>query len=334
MNNRFKLLACSLVILMFTALVRCSDEKSTGSDDEVTTYDNRIVYSTHYEGMYLINADSSGKKLLVDDDSCTTVVWSPDKTRVAFYRLIPGSGYQIRVVDTATLAVQYIAYGTYGHNPWSPDGNTLVYDNNNSVNTKAFGSVSSVPVLSNAIDAVFLKNDTLIMLYSPSGNMDSTFLYRVADDGTGLTALSDSAGYRYLLPRLSPNRSKIAYIRIPYDYNGNYEIWLINVNGTGDEKLAEFEYQIPCLAFSWDGANLFTVPSQIDDNQLYMLNIATKTGFYMSGFNCLDGDNVIDCAPDQNNLAVTLDYKGIGIVDYVHPGTVDTISTIGIQPNW
>ena len=284
--------------------------------------------------MFLINSDGSGKKLLLDDDSCWATIWSPDKTQVAFLRTVSGLGRQIRVVDTTTSAVEYIAYGDFDYNPWSPDGNTLVYDNNNSVNTKALGSGSSVPVLSDAIDAVFLNNDTLITLYSPSGNMDSTYLYRVAVDGTGLTVLSDSSGYRYIKPRLSPNKSKITYVRIPDNMIGNIEVWLINKDGTGDEKLAEFAHQVPELTFSRDGTTLFFVPYQGDDNQLYELDIATKTGSYITGFYCLVSELGVDCAPDQNKLAITLDYQGIGIVDYDNPVVVDTLDTLGYFPNW
>jgi|GEM_PF-4221144 len=333
MSNRI-IFAGLLVMLILFSLVQCGDDKSTGSDDEATTLDNRIVYSTRFDGLFLINSDGSGKKLLLDDDSCWATIWSPDKTRVAFLRTIPGLGRQIQVVDTTTSTVQYIAYGDFDYNPWSPDGNTLVYDHNNGISIKALGSDSSVPVLSDAIDAVFLNNDTLITLYSPSGNMDSTYLYRVAVDGSALTVLSDSSGYRYVKPRLSPDRTKIAYVRIPDTYADDFEIWLINVDGTGDELLAEIAHPVPCLTFSRDGANLFFVPNQGDDNKLYMLDIASKIISNLTGFYCGDAELGVDCAPDQNKLAVTLVSQGIGIVDYVNPVVVDTLDTLGFYPNW
>ncbi|MBN1211595.1 MAG: hypothetical protein JXA92_03380 [candidate division Zixibacteria bacterium] len=335
MNNRFKLLTGSLLVLILMAVVQCGDDKSTGGDDEATTLDNRIVYSTRYDGMFLVNSDGSGKKLLVDDDSCWAAVWSPNKTLVAFTRLISGSGYQIRAVDTATLDVQYVAYGTYGYNPWSPDGNTLVYDNNNSVNIKSFGSLYSVSVLDNAFDAVFLNNDTLIMLHYHSGNTDSTFIYKISTGGSGLTALANTAGYRFRLPRLSPNRDIIAYVRI---HDGNFDdsnqVWIMNTDGSNKIQLGEIDGFIREMSFSHDGSKLLLVPDNDDVTRVQRLDIAAHTVTVLTDAYSEDGEWAVDYAPDQSKLVLNLYDGGVAVMNDNNTGAVDTLDTLGFAPNW
>jgi hypothetical protein len=133
---------------------------------------------------------------------------------------------------------------------WSPDGQSLVYatkrfgpHHNSQLRTHQLSNHSEVdlglgdnPDWSNDGLRVVAKGNALVIMNNTGGNVR-----QLTNDG------SDSS------PDWSPVGSKIAFMR---NTGGNWDIWVINADGTGETRLTTADSVDGLPAWSPDGANI------------------------------------------------------------------------------
>ncbi len=133
---------------------------------------------------------------------------------------------------------------------WSPDGQSLVYatkrfgpHHNSQLRTHQLSNHSEIdlglgdnPDWSNDGSRVVAKGNALVIMSSTGGNVR-----QLTNDP------SDSS------PDWSPVGSKIAFMR---NTGGNWDIWVINADGTGETRLTTADSVDGLPAWSPDGANI------------------------------------------------------------------------------
>jgi hypothetical protein len=89
-----------------------------------------VVYTTPEDGVYLINPDGTGDTKIPGTERDHMPVWSPDGTRLAFYRILSESyGAGIYVVNADGTGLRHFGGDVeYNTEPdWSPDGTRLAF---------------------------------------------------------------------------------------------------------------------------------------------------------------------------------------------------------------
>jgi Tol biopolymer transport system component len=99
--------------------------------DQIVFSDTTSTQSFYDERLYVIDADGSDRRLLVDTGKLdSNAVWSPDGSKIAFVSG-PGSGEegQVFVVNADGTGLRQLttAGSLYVPPEWSPDGNQLVF---------------------------------------------------------------------------------------------------------------------------------------------------------------------------------------------------------------
>ena len=172
----------------------------------------RVVFSRkrsgQSSGLYLIGADGTGLKKLVDNKGNEgSPEWSPDGLRVA-YTADAGAGNDLFVVDADGANVRRLTSGrAFETDPdWSPDGNTIAY-----ARGMAGSFVSEVWLmrasgggqrrLTTGGEPSWSPDGAFLFLSAQQGSDDE--LFRVRANGSGRTRLTNRAGGDYT-PQLQP----------------------------------------------------------------------------------------------------------------------------------
>jgi uncharacterized protein (TIGR03437 family) len=185
---------------------------------------------------YVINADGTGLRQLTaagDEDGTT---WSPDGTRVAFYRFSDGI-FIINADGTGERNILRQFTGRIGVTlKWSPDGTKLLIAEDQLDGLYVFNiDGSGVTRLTTATSANpndqpdWSPDGTKIVFVSRRDNPNGE-LYLINADGSGLVRLTNNnESERY--PAWSPDGKKIAY-------GGGGDIVIINADGTSPVRFA------------------------------------------------------------------------------------------------
>ena len=204
------------------------------------------------EGIYIMNADGSDKRLVAAVDDVEHITWSPDGTRLAFQASI-ASVHGVHVVAAAGGVPQPLSTSPTGYSPsWSPDGKTIVYASGD-----GYGSE--------------------IYLIDATGKNRRNITY-----GWGATTGEVD-------PVWSPDGSLIAFARLsgPVTAMG---VWVMNADGTNPRQITTGHDRVP--AWSPDGTMLVMQRpnEQIQGVSLCIVYVATgrlahclTTGFSTSG---------------------------------------------------
>lgn len=184
------------------SLVSANDTYANWSNDGKNLVMTSNRESTNYEiyvmDMFGINAT----RITTSTENNVTPAWSPNGYKIAFARELPGGGipYNPTLHIMNTDGTDLVNMGVAGKTPiWSPDGSMIVFERAD----MAGGSV----------------------------------LYIMYADGTDVRPLlpyfSETGFYE---PTWSPDNKQVAYRG--YDsFTNKYQIYKINVDGTGETKL-------------------------------------------------------------------------------------------------
>lgn len=200
-------------------------------------------------GLWMINADCTNMRLLLQGLNLYTPVLSPDGEWLAYET--GGQIYKARLVDGQIDTTHLVQLTTDGSNffpAWSPDGQWIAYDN-----TNCGSQVEPAPP--NSCGILVIKSDGQEIKFIIRGRMPDwspdgknliyiglkNEIYRVnidAIDPVRLTSLNQDDPYEVdnRSPKYSPDGKTIAF-NSQSQNGGGPQIWIMNVDGTCPEKL-------------------------------------------------------------------------------------------------
>jgi TolB protein len=201
----------------------------------------QIAYDTDQEGIWIMNADGTGKRQLTDGGDMFPR-WSPEGTQIAFSRNGRGmfrankdlmwATSHLWVVNSDGTGEHQVTSGEVGDvaGSWSPDGSKIAFLRSSAdgtglwvINSDGTGARQVAP-LDLGDGPPSWSPDGRQILYTRMGFVDGNSAPRiwvVGADGTGARELLDEWATD---PTWSPDGTKIAYS------NGN--IWVMNADGT------------------------------------------------------------------------------------------------------
>lgn len=201
-------------------------------------------------------------------------------------------------------------YGAFSYPAWAPDGNSLAMrvemDSGNGIATMPVSQIGTdltgeqpVTITSAFSDAPTWAPDGSQLIYITSGNFGWEFYRYQFSDGlaTLLTGLSPWARD----PKWSPDGQKILFSD-DVNNDGNSDIFVINVDGSGLTRLTDTPYYEGNPNWSPDGKRIVFSASPNDNNSdLYIMNLDGSGLFHLT----LDPAGEVDPAwsPDGTRIA-------------------------------
>ncbi|MDP9302861.1 MAG: hypothetical protein M3P43_18500, partial [Actinomycetota bacterium] len=210
-------------------------------------------------GIYMMNADGSAQTKIADVGYSASP-WSPDGSRILFSMNGHGGAdlYTVHPDGSGLTQLTSSPDGVYDEFPsWSPDGSKIAF---------LRGARSIYVMNADGTDqlAVFDRAGSRLLrpVWSPDGTKlafdvydDGTWdIYEVSADGAGLKDLTPTSDRDENGPTWSPDGTRIAFaathmLSTGVDNTGSFDIYLMNPDGTGEERLTKDAGHDPNL--SW-----------------------------------------------------------------------------------
>jgi TolB protein len=250
----------------------------TDGIDPIWSPDGKQVAFTRYRdprGVWVINADGSGERLVFAWDQARWPSWSPDGSQILFTRIHGGQGEQTRCFRgfcfTRPAKVHWRlgvgnAYdGSFSEPPspllslspdWSPKGDRLVFAGNQGLVIENVNGSNVYNITNGA--------DDIDPVWSPDGQRivythrqhDHWELYAVDASGANPVRLTDTP----TLPDGTPANSVAAawspdgkYIAFYTDRSGKWEIWVMKADGSDAQQMFASALNGLTLGYSFDG---------------------------------------------------------------------------------
>jgi Tol biopolymer transport system component len=185
-------------------------------------------------GIYIMNADGSDQRMLSDEYD-THPDWSPDGKKIAFSTR-RSDVVAIYSIDLASMDVQQLTNTDRSPSApdWSPDGKQLA------------------------------------IVYNPAHPGIDYELYLMSSAGGSFRQLTDSTGYQtHASPDWSPEGRRISFAA---DLEGNYDIYLMDPDGSNVEKLTSHVADDRSPAWSPNGHRIAFETYRDGDWEIYVMN--------------------------------------------------------------
>jgi Tol biopolymer transport system component len=203
----------------------------------------KIAFVSERDGnseIYVINSDGTGLTRLTDNPAREkrAPVWSPDGKRIAFSSCTE-TPCDIYIMNADGTEKTTLTQGAAGP-AWSPEGTRIAHDGGGVIRVFSFDDRTTF--------RIDLPLQSIAMLrWSPDGERiafqaidlggEGDFGVYVVDvnvTGTGLIRLIDDPSRGANYPSWSPDSEKVA---VTSKKDGNPEIYVVNADGTGIERL-------------------------------------------------------------------------------------------------
>jgi Tol biopolymer transport system component len=235
----------------------------------------KIAFISHNNGLsgelYVMNIDGSELKgLNVGASFSQSLSWSPDSKKIAF------TAGDIGIINSDGTGLTNLTSNNYQspHAPsWSPDGSKIAFfsstidqgDRLYVIGTDGSGSMKLADEVNQLYQSAPLwwPDNSKIAFYSNSQGDDSSGIYTVNANGTGLTLFNDEIIWDS--PSWSPDGSKITFT------NRN-EIYVINANGTDLTNLTDNLAIDSSPAWSANSTRIVFYSDRTGNAEIYVMN--------------------------------------------------------------
>jgi Tol biopolymer transport system component len=263
-RHTLALLSLSFLIAGFVAVgVAAKAVFLPARSGQVTSRPPRIVFQSDRDGnleIYTMNADGRGVRRLTKNRARDVVpAWSPDGRKIAFTSSRDGNR-ELYVMNADGSGQRRLT-----HDPakdlfptWSPDGHTIAF-----VRESQGGTFAGPIYVVNADGSgerklTETRGADCCLAWSPDGEWiayvsDDLEIYLLKPDGSGKKRLTRNKASD-CCPAWSPTGRTIAFASNRKRGGGNFEIYIMNTDGTGQTKISSLLSIRP--AFSPDGRRL------------------------------------------------------------------------------
>ncbi len=272
------------IILLALTLSACSKDKSTEPEDNTVPHEERW-------GIYALDIASGDVDLIVSyPDEITGMDLSNSGDQFAISKKTGDNNEdnEIFVIDVDGDNLSRLTKDNFWdvYPIWSPDDSKIAFLSFRGVTLDIFTMDSNGAGLdllydsgSHDADIDWVGNKIVFTSFSKIWSMN--------DDGTGVTQITDPprAGeqgnanlpFGDYDPRFSPDGNKIVFERLEDDFSvhGNYNIFIINPDGTGETRLTDTGYSQGLVSWSRAGDKLVYLVAAIGTEgayDIYMMN--------------------------------------------------------------
>lgn len=218
-----------------------NDDKPSWSKDGT-----RIAWESEIDAdfeIFVMNADGSNQRQITDNDvNDWGPAWSPDSSQIAFHSDEAGNIDLYTMNADGTDRTQVTTNSGTDRSPsWSPDGLELIYYSDSS------GGRELYRISAQGGSAVRLTNNTFYdgqpdwslngtgIVFGSTREDSNSEIFLMRTNGSNILRLTNSAGVDDD-PVWSPDGRQIAY---ESDADGDFDIWIMNVDGNGAVNLTE-----------------------------------------------------------------------------------------------
>ncbi len=259
-----------------------SDLIDWSPDSSQIVFTNRVTDDWHPTSggkwsIYIINADGTNLKQLIDDQEAYLINWSPDSSQIAFrsgnvgghelYTISPDGSNVTRLTDFSSYSSSVIPIFY-----WSPDGSKIAFS--------VILETSEVFIInsdgSNPVKIMSDDGHRGVIGWTPDSgkvlflqqNSGETDIHIIDTDGSNETNLTANLDDFTIDPILSPDGQRLLFSSDRNDYsdNGisNLDIYVMNIDGSTLTQLTRYKrqnYSNTDAAWSPDGSKIlfFTI---------------------------------------------------------------------------
>jgi hypothetical protein len=196
---------------------------------EYSPNNSKIAFSDFYDnGIWIMNADGTNPLQLTSSGSAPS--WSPDGSQIAYFiGGTAGADRRIWIMNADGTNAYQLSDNPGSFPKWSPKGDRIAYhgESNNGIwLINSDGSNEVQLYMSGGYPAWSPEGDKIAYASLADWN-----IWVMNSDGTGKTNLT---GHKGISPSWSGDGMQIAY----EDLASNKGIWIINLDGSGDQKVA------------------------------------------------------------------------------------------------
>ena len=269
-------------------------------DSHAQSSADQIVYAVQTTSgssdLYVVNADGSGAQQLTHNGVSSSPAWSPGHRQIA-YRFKQNDVADIYVMNANGSGAQQVTHdnGTNNDYPtWSPDSQQIA----------------------------FVSNE--------SGKSD---IWTVNVGGGTAHQLTTNSNADAQSPAWTPDGRQIAYSTNSTHPIGNYEIYLMNTDGTHMQRLTTSDGDSDSPAWSPNGQQIAYVTTQNGEASIYL--IAASGGSATHLLDIVGFVGALSWSPDTKSIAFSVSDSAkshvIRIIDTKDPTHNTQLTDAGVQ---
>lgn len=214
--------------------------------------------------------------------------WSPDGTKIAFTSYRDGNAEVYGMDTNGANQVNLTNNVAKDENPgWSPSGGLIAFSSRRSGNNEEIfvmspdgsspAQVTNEPFSAEYLPAFSPDGSSIAFVSNRDGNEEIYAIFGENPAQVNLTSNSDADSHPDWQPALAPP-VKVApgglsgKIVFDSDKDGNWEIYAINPDGAGQERLTNNTSSDYLPAFSPDGARIAFASNRDGNDEIYVMN--------------------------------------------------------------